>query len=187
MKTSFFYQFNHYPLYMKNFIVSPTKMGTLLPSSPWLCSSILNNIDWNNSYKIAEIGAGNGVISQYTLQRMSSLANLDLYEINNDFIKILNRIDDHRITVHHRSAEYLFGDYDIVISGIPFRSLSKKMGMKILKNARDRLLKNNGSLILFQYTRSCESMFSRYFHFTKERVYLNVPPAWVYTCKPKLN
>lgn len=172
---------------MKNFIVSPTKMGTLLPSSPWLCNAILNNIDWRNSHKIAEIGAGNGVISQDILQHLSSLASLDLYEINNDFIKILNQVDDYRITVHHRSAEYLFSDYDIVISGIPFRSLSKKTSMKILKNIRERLIKNNGSLVLFQYTKGCEPMFSRYFHFTKERVYLNIPPARVYTCQPKLN
>ncbi|MGI3428419.1 class I SAM-dependent methyltransferase [Providencia stuartii] len=187
MKISFFYQINHYPLYMKNFIASPTKMGTVLPSSRWLCNTMLNNIDWRNSYKIAEIGAGNGVITQYILQRMSSLAYLELYEINNDFIKILQKIDDHRTTIHHCSAEYLSGDYDIVISGIPFRSLRKKMGMKILKKVQERLIKNNGSLILFQYTQGCEPMFSRYFSFTKKRVYLNFPPAWVYTCKPKLD
>ncbi|EKT62961.1 class I SAM-dependent methyltransferase [Providencia burhodogranariea] len=185
MKISFFYRINHYPLYMKNFISSPKKMGTIIPSSPWLCNKMLNNIDWNNCAKIAEIGAGDGVITKRILKKITPETLLSVYEINDDFIKVLQRIDDHRMEINHRSAEYLSGDYDAIISGIPFRSLDKKTGMRILKKVHGRLIENKGVFILFQYTRGCESMFERYFSFTKERVYLNIPPAWIYTCQPK--
>ncbi len=89
------------------------------------------------------------------------------------------------MAVNPCSAEYLLGDYDLIISGIPFLSLNKKTSMRILKQVHQSLLKNQGKLVLFQYTQGCEPLFSRYFSFTKERVYRNFPPAWVYTCVPK--
>lgn len=166
-------------------MISPTKMGSLFPSSRWLCDAMVSNIDWEDCLNIAEIGAGNGVMSRYIMNKITPETTLNLYEINNDFIHILNEIDDDRVTVNPYSAEYLLGNYDVIISGIPFLSLNKKTSMKILKMVRNCLIKNKGKLVLFQYTQGCESMFSRYFNFTKTRVYLNFPPAWIYTCEPK--
>ncbi|HHR6456070.1 TPA: class I SAM-dependent methyltransferase [Providencia alcalifaciens] len=185
MIASFFSQKNHYQLYIKNFIASPASMGTVMPSSRWLCYAIVSNIDWRNCIKIAEIGAGNGVMMRYIANEIPEKSSLELYEINRDFIAILNQIDDPRVTVKPCSAEYLRGDYDLIISGLPFLSLHKKTSMRILKKVRQSLLKNHGRLVLFQYTQGCERLFSSYFSFTKERVYRNFPPTWVYTCVPK--
>lgn len=185
MGESFFSHKNHYQLYVKNFIASPASMGTVFPSSRWLCHTMIDNIDWAQCHQIAEIGAGNGVMTRYIVNKITTQTRLDLYEINRDFIDILNQIDDPRVAVNPCSAEYLLGDYDLIISGIPFLSLNKKTSMRILKQVRQSLLKNQGKLVLFQYTQGCEPLFSRYFSFTKERVYRNFPPAWVYSCVPK--
>ncbi|MBP6083614.1 MAG: methyltransferase [Providencia sp.] len=185
MKNFLFNSLNPYKLYIKNFIASPTTMGTIMPSSYWLCDAVLNNIDWENDIHIAEIGAGDGVITKHILQKGTFETSLNVYEINDDFIELLQKIDDRRIVINHRSAEHISGEYNAIISGIPFRSLDKKTGMKILKKVRECLTQKKGVFILFQYTQSCEPMFNRYFNFTKQRVYRNFPPAWVYTCQPK--
>ncbi|MGO2336695.1 class I SAM-dependent methyltransferase [Providencia sp.] len=185
MKIFLFNFINPYKLYIKHFIASPTKMGTIMPSTYWLCDAILNNIDWKNQTQIAEIGAGDGVITKCILRKGTFDTSLNVYEINDEFIQLLQQIDDSRVIINHLSAEHLSGEYDAIISGIPFRSLDKKTGMRILKRASECLTRKKGTFVLFQYTQSCEPMFERYFNFTKQRVYRNFPPAWVYTCQPK--
>lgn len=32
--------------YLQRFIASPRTVGTLAPSSPWLCQAMLNQVDW---------------------------------------------------------------------------------------------------------------------------------------------
>lgn len=177
--------FSSYFLYMKKFITQPKSMGTIMPSSRWLCDAMLKPINWQQDLNIAEIGAGDGVLTKQILECMGEHSLLDAYEIDENFVSILNKVNDSRMSVKHTSAEYLVNNYDIILSGIPFRSLSKRCGLKILKQASHRLASGSGRFILFQYTRGCESMLSRYFTFKKVRVYRNVPPAWVYICQPK--
>lgn len=176
---------NSYKEYIKQFITSPREMGSIIPSSSSLCNTMLSYIDWDKQSKFAEIGAGNGVMTKQILQKSSLNTSLDIYEVNNTFITQLQQIKDNRVVVYPISAEYLQNEYDVIISGIPFLSLNKKIGMRILKKANQCLVAKQGVFILFQYTQSCEKMFSRYFNFTKQRVYLNFPPAWVYVCYPK--
>ncbi|VEH53719.1 hypothetical protein [Providencia rustigianii] len=86
MKPPSLFKISHYQLYIKNFMISPTKMGSLFPSSRWLCDAMVSNIDWEDCLNIAEIGAGNGVMSRYIMNKITPETTLNLYEINNDFI-----------------------------------------------------------------------------------------------------
>ncbi len=176
-----------YFLYVKKFITHPRSMGTIMPSSRWLCDAMLSPVDWNENLNIAEIGAGDGVLTKRILSRMGEHSSIDAYEIDESFVNILNRLEDERISIKHTSAENLAKDYDVILSGIPFRSLSKRSGLKILKQASQSLVAESGRFILFQYTTGCEIMLSRYFTFTKFKIYRNMPPAWIYVCQPKKN
>ncbi|MGU0057517.1 hypothetical protein ACVXG7_28840 [Enterobacter hormaechei] len=57
-------------------------MGTIAPSSRWLCYEMLNKLNWQQDIQIAKLGAGTGVITQQILKRMSSNSVLDVFEMS---------------------------------------------------------------------------------------------------------
>ncbi|HHE4692050.1 TPA: class I SAM-dependent methyltransferase [Proteus mirabilis] len=185
MDLSTYFPLSTYYSYLKRFVLSPTTMGTIAPSSRWLCYEMLNKLNWQQDIQIAELGAGTGVITQQTLKRMSSNSVLDVFEIEPAFANELNKINDPRLTIYTASAEKLDSHYNMIISGLPFLSINRRLGLKILKRVHSELLKTQGCFVLFQYTTRYEKTLSRYFHLEKKRVMLNVPPAWVYYCTPK--
>lgn len=160
-------------------------MGTIAPSSRWLCYEMLDKLNWKRDINVAELGAGTGVITQQILKRMSANSRLDVFEIEPSFEKQLRKINDNRLTIYTASAEQLDNHYHLIISGLPFLSIPKKTGLRILKRVHKELTKTQGCFVLFQYTTRYEKILSRYFHLEKKRVILNVPPAWVYCCRPK--
>ncbi len=170
--------------YLQNFISSPRTMGTLMPSSPWLCHAMLSQIDWTKSLHIDELGAADGVLTRRILNRMRADARLDAFEIEPAFIRKLNLFDDRRLQVMAHSAEHLTGDYDAVFSCLPLLSMPTRISMKILQKTQQQLKAKDGVLVLFQYSHLSEKMLSRYFTWKKIRVVKNFPPALVYICKP---
>lgn len=171
--------------YLQNFISSPRTMGTLMPSSPWLCRAMLGQIDWANSLKIAELGSADGVLTKRILANMRVDAQLQAFEIQSGFVHKLNQINDPRLQVMAHSAEHLDGDFDAIFSCLPLLSIPTRISMKILQKAQKRLKANGGVMVQFQYSHLSEKMLSRYFTWKKIRVVKNFPPALVYVCKPR--
>jgi phospholipid N-methyltransferase len=64
-------------------------------------------------------------------------------------------------------------------------SIPVRISVRILQQARQRLLARNGTLVLFQYSHLSEKLLSRYFHWKRLRVVRNFPPALVYVCTPR--
>ncbi|MBG3090519.1 class I SAM-dependent methyltransferase [Proteus terrae] len=185
MDISTFIPLSTYYSYVKRFVISPTTMGTIAPSSRWLCYEMLDKLNWQQDLQVAELGAGTGVITQQILKRMSLNSSLDVFEIEPSFATELDKINDKRLRVYTTSAEKLNSHYNMIISGLPFLSIPKKTGLRVLKRVHKELLKTQGCFVLFQYTTRYEKTLSRYFHLEKKLVMLNVPPAWVYYCTPK--
>lgn len=171
--------------YIQRFIASPRTVGTLAPSSPWLCQTMLNQVEWIPAMTIAELGAADGVLTRRILSRMEKDVRLQAYEIQSHFIDELNKIDDPRLQVAARSAELLDLHYDAIFCCLPLLSIPTKISMKILQQTQQRLRQRNGSLILFQYSHLSEPLLSRYFTWKKMRVVRNFPPALVYICQPR--
>lgn len=186
MDISTFIPLSTYYSYLKRFVISPTTMGTIAPSSRWLCYEMLDKLNWHQDVQIAELGAGTGVITHQILKRMSAHSSLDVFEIEPSFATELRKIDDKRLRIYTTSAEKLDSHYNMIISGLPFLSINRKLGLKILKRVHSELLKTQGCFVLFQYTTRYEKTLSRYFYLEKRRVIRNVPPAWVYYCTPKI-
>jgi phospholipid N-methyltransferase len=170
--------------YLQNFISSPRTVGTLAPSSPWLCRAMLNQVDWSKTLNIAELGAADGVLTKRILDTMRADAQLQAFEIQPNFVHKLNMLDDQRLQVMAHSAEHLAGDFDVVFSCLPLLSIPVRTSMRILQRTQQRLKENNGVMIQFQYSHLSEKMLSRYFTWKKIRVVKNFPPALVYICKP---
>jgi len=172
--------------YINSFIQSPRSFGTLMPSSPALCEAMVKGVDWNEkSLIVAELGAGDGVLTRHILKAMPEDAKLSAYEINSAFFPELEEIKDPRLIVRKVSAEMLDQPYTIIFSCLPFLSLPLRVSLRIIKATLQILEQTQGTFVLFQYTQRMEKVLSRYFEWERKLVVKNFPPAYVYVCKPK--
>lgn len=174
---------NHFA-YLQQFMASPRTVGTLAPSSPWLCQAMLNQVEWTRALSIAELGAADGVLTKRILGRMRADAGLEAFG-STAFRASAAGIDDRRLQVMAHSATQMATDYDVVFSCLPLLSIPVRISVRILQQARQRLLARNGTLVLFQYSHLSEKLLSRYFHWKRLRVVRNFPPALVYVCTPR--
>ncbi|EAA2100125.1 TPA: methyltransferase domain-containing protein [Salmonella enterica subsp. enterica serovar Bredeney] len=171
--------------YVRQFIKSPRTFGSLAPSSPWLCNRMAELADWTQATTVAELGAGDGVLTRRLLDRMASDAQLDAWEIQPELAGQLRTLAerDHRLQVFSRSAERLERHYDIIFSCLPLLSIPVIPRLRILNRVRERL-NPGGVFIQFQYSTLSEKLLSRYFEWTRVYEVRNIPPAWIYVCTP---
>lgn len=167
--------------YLQEFLSDPRKTGTIAPSSMSLCRTMSDEVDWRQCEQIAELGAGDGVLTRHLLTRMRPDARLVAFETNSRFHPKLMSINDPRLQVIGASAETMSGEYDAIFSGLPLLSLPKNVRHGILERAA-ALLSPQGVFVQFQYTSLSESLLSEYFAWNRRRVLRNLPPAWVYRC-----
>lgn len=165
--------------YLQEFIADPRKTGTIAPSSKALCKTMSDAVDWQSCLRIAELGAGDGVLTRHLLTRMRPDASLLSFETNSRFHPRLAALDDARLQVSGESAETLCGEFDAIFSGLPLLSLPHEVRHRILQQAASQL-STNGVFVQFQYTALCEPLLSGYFAWNRTRVLANLPPAWVY-------
>lgn len=171
--------------YVRQFVSSPRTFGSLAPSSPWLCNRMAGLATWQQANVIAELGAGDGVLTRKLLDRLAPGATLDAYEINSDLVRQLHGLaaNDARLNVVAQSAEHLNRNYDLIFSCLPLLSIPLGPRLRILRQVRERL-NPDGTLIQFQYSSMSEKLLSRYFEWTKIYEVRNFPPAWIYVCTP---
>ncbi|AUH02083.1 methyltransferase domain-containing protein [Prodigiosinella confusarubida] len=167
--------------FVHQFIKHPRSMGSLTPSSITLCNTMAEGANWSSAMAIAELGAGDGVLTRILLSRMQPQARLDAFEISPSLLIKLRAIDDPRLKVRPCSAEYLAGKYDVIFSGLPLLSLPVSVRDAVLSAVRESLTPD-GVFIQFQYTSLTQQDLSRYFIWERTRVLKNIPPAWVYRC-----
>lgn len=167
--------------YLQEFIADPRKTGTIAPSSKALCKTMSDVVDWQHCLRIAELGAGDGVLTRHLLTRMRPDASLLTFETNPRFHPRLAALDDARLQVSGDSAETLCGEFDAIFSGLPLLSLPHEVRHRILQQAASQL-SVDGVFVQFQYTSLCEPLLSGYFAWNRTRVLANLPPAWVYRC-----
>lgn len=173
-------------IYLNSFIQSPRSVGTLIPSSASLCKAMIAEMNWQQTnLKIAELGAGDGVLTKHLLRAMSADSKLSAYEINPLFFEDLECIEDPRLSICKVSAEKLDQPFNVIFSCLPFLSLPLKVSLKILQSVVKILQNTGGSFVLFQYTQKMERVLSRYFEWERKLVMKNFPPAYVYRCTPK--
>lgn len=167
--------------FVQQFIRNPRKMGSITPSSAALCRTMCDAVNWDHSLRVAELGAGDGVLTRHILARMSPQAQLDVFEISPELVENLRGWTDPRMQVRACSAEYLSGEYDVIFSGLPLLSLPPQTREAILSAVHD-VLGPRGVFVQFQYTSLTQPTLSRYFTWQRQRVLKNMPPAWVYRC-----
>ncbi|MDR2452117.1 MAG: methyltransferase [Candidatus Accumulibacter sp.] len=170
--------------YLREFMRTPREIGSILPSSRYLCREMLAAIDWKSAVSLVELGAAEGVLTARILKRMRPDASLTVYEIRPEFVRVLREIRDPRLTICDHSAEFLSGNHDAIISSLPLVTLPKRVALRVLNASMKAIAGRHGGLFVqYQYSSLAERFLSRFFVWRKTFVLRNVPPAHVYTCR----
>ncbi len=166
-------------------------LGSLIPSSRFLVERLLKKVDWDRARTIVEYGPGVGTITGNILDRMKPNTRLVVFEMNEDFVRYLNRtFPDPRLHVVHGSAENVQRELerlkldgaDYIISGIPFTTMPEELRDEIMRESR-AALNPGGAVLVYQFTRAVLPYLRSHF----PKVYqdfepLNILPARLFYC-----
>ena len=167
-------------------------MGSVAPSSRFLCRAIARKINPEKDKIVVELGPGDGVITRFILNGLSPDARLVIFEINPVFIeKISATFNDPRMTIVHDTAENMghhfremgIQEVDCFVSGIPFVMLPESLTERITRECQS-WLREGGRFIQFHYSPLLLRLYRRVFrNLHVEVVAFNIPPAIVISCE----
>lgn len=167
-------------------------VGALNPSTRFLGEKMIENVDFETSKLIIELGPGTGVFTDIIMEYLADDAKLLVFELNDHFYEQLaDRINDPRVQVIHDSAEhiekYLTDDerknVDVIISSLPLTVFPEKLRNAVVSTAHASL-KDNGIYKQFQYSLQAKKLLeSKYDDVSIKFTLKNFPPAFVYTCQ----
>jgi|SRR6476661_6513961 len=181
--------------FVEEFLRNPATVGSLVPSSRELTEAVMAPIDFARAGCIVEYGPGTGVFTDIIIRRRRAETVVLLVEVNRRFCQLLQQRYSGQPNVHvvHGSADktagYLDGlgapRADYVVCGLPFSSLPRRQGWRILEHTQQQVLRPEGRLILFQYSLRNKKLFGRFFRLLNDQqVLLNLPPAHVLLYEP---
>ncbi|MHC4455514.1 MAG: class I SAM-dependent methyltransferase [Planctomycetota bacterium] len=162
----------------------PKQIGTFTESSKFLAKKMVQEID--GTINVIEFGSGTGAVTLEILRRLPKNGRLTCFEINSNFCKCLEGIEDSRLKVVNDDAQnceqYVDG-LDCIVSGLPLSLLAKSQRERILDIAS-----KSKRYIQLQYTPLLRKKMRNYFSDVKIKfVPLNFPPAFIYICKAPLD
>lgn len=181
--------------FLKEFMKSRKIIGAVSPSSKFLAKKMLEGINFNETKVIVEYGAGTGVFTREIVSKMAKNTKLLVFELHEPFFKKLEEefsaypnvfvICDSAANVLKHLEENHETHTDIIVSSLPFTNFETNLTIRILK-AAEQALRKNGSFIQFQYSLNAKKILSKIFEMKSVQfVPINIPPAFVYTCKKK--
>ncbi len=167
-------------------------VGSLAPSSRALARAMALQMNPTQAQVVVELGPGDGIITQYLLERLQPEARLIVVEINPVFVeRIRARFQDERLLIIHDSAAYLSRHFqqlgiesaDYFVSALPFTTLPPTLARHIVRACYHQL-RPGGRFIQFHYVPFMARFYRRIFErVTMQWVAWNFPPAFVLTCE----
>lgn len=176
--------------FFRGFVRNPRGVGYVVPSSRALARNLITASELGGARVIVEYGAGTGILTQEILEAMPWDCKLIAMEIDPRFATLLRkRFRDPRLTIYQGSAVELavaLGKIeadcaDVVISGIPFSTLSLDLVREILATTRENL-RVGGRFSSYQFRSHARALAEPYFGAARVRAALwNLPPMRIYT------
>jgi phospholipid N-methyltransferase len=175
-------------LFIQEFLKNPLKIGSIIPSSRYLERRIVEAARVSSANAVVELGAGTGGTTRAILRAMPRHATLLSIELNPHFHSLLTGIEDDRLIAHLGSAcdlEEILSLYEldapeVIISGIPFSTMSRGSGIRTLEAIASQLTPD-GSFVAYQVSRRvatlCEPLLGSGEISTE---LLNIPPMRVF-------
>ncbi|WP_442870452.1 class I SAM-dependent methyltransferase [Aneurinibacillus sp. Ricciae_BoGa-3] len=150
---------------------------------------MVNPIDWSKAENIAELGAGTGIFTRYLHENKQPGCKVVVFERDTNMRERLQSMypDLH---YHDNASEILLAmksygieQFDYILSGLPFTNFPQTLRNQIMQGV-EKSLKPGGLFIAFQYSLQMRKQLEERFEQVRLNfVPLNVPPAFVYTCK----
>ncbi len=174
--------------FLQGFLTRPKQVGSILPSSRFLERRLIRCGRIAEAELVVELGPGTGGTTRALLRSMQPAARLLAIEINRRFAELLREIGDPRLLVHQGSAEELpdalachgLGHPDVIVSGIPFSTMTRAVGTGILRAVHDSL-EPGGRFVAYQVRDRVEELGRSVFGRAAVQLEpLNVPPMRVY-------
>jgi phospholipid N-methyltransferase len=187
--------FNFWNEYLRNF----REIGTIGPDSAGCVNGLLKAVPFESADLILEYGAASGSVTREILKRKNPESTLICFEKNHAFYSLLGKtvrgrnffvVNDAVFTAANILSsrfEIMDGSVDCIISTLPCSSLKFD---ELLRKSVVPLLKDDGIFVQYMHTVSAFKGFRlrpvlrKYFsRIDSDFVFLNLPPALVYTCR----
>lgn len=174
---------------VKTFLRQPIQVATVMPSSKKLIEAIADRDCVRKASTVVELGPGAGGTTAGLLANMRPESTLLAIEKTKAFDQVLQQIADPRLRIEYADAmrmlEFLqdhdLGLVDVVVSGIPFSTLSEQVGKRIAQSVHEAL-RPGGTFIAYQVHNDIERYTRSLFGPSKtDRVLWNLPPLTVYS------
>jgi phospholipid N-methyltransferase len=180
---------DHRLAFLRGFLKKPKQVGSIIPSSRFMEKRIVRIAELQRADVVIELGPGTGGTTRALLDHMKQDARLLAMEINPHFVRLLRRtLRDPRLIVHEGSAgeigsaleEHGLAAADVILSGIPFSTMQREVGLEILRSVHDNLAPT-GRFIAYQFRDRVENLGRRVFGSPQVQTeLLNVPPMRIY-------
>lgn len=175
-------------LFLKEFLKNPRQVASIIPSSRFLERRIVEISEIRTARTVVELGAGIGGTTMAILAAMLPDAKLLSMEINLHFCSLLNHVSDERLIVHCGSAQEIraalsrhgLSAPDVVISGIPFSTMKRRIGSLILEEIAATLIPG-GRFVAYQISNQVDELSRPLLGPARvEMEFLNIPPMRLY-------
>jgi phospholipid N-methyltransferase len=174
--------------FLQGFLKYPHLVGSVIPSSRFLERRLIESSGAGSARIVVELGPGTGGTTRAIMRAMRRDARLLAIEINPQFASLLQSEPDPRLTVYHGSAEHIrealrangMDAPDVVVSGIPFSTISPKLGSRIIQEVWDSLAPG-GRFVAYQFRDRVAILGRELLGDPRIEVeFLNVPPMRFY-------
>ncbi len=180
---------DHRLAFLRGFLKKPKEVGSIIPSSRFMEKRIVRAAELARADVVIELGPGTGGTTRALLSHMKPQARLLAMEINPHFVRLLRRtIRDPRLIVHEGSAQEIgsaladngLAAADVILSGIPFSTMQREVGLGILHSVYDNLAPS-GRFVAYQFRDRVGNLGRHVFGSPHvETELLNVPPMRIY-------
>ncbi len=176
-------------LFLRRWLAHPLKVGSVLPSSPFLGRLVAKHVRRDPDQYVVELGAGTGTVTKALLQSGIPAAQLFVVEIDPDLCVFLRRelpeariIQGDATKLHDMLPPDSLGKIRTVVSGIPMLPIPVEVQGRML-DSWFGVIAPGGKVL--QYTYSLASPIPEAKHGLKGKrcgiEMRNVPPAWVWS------
>lgn len=179
--------------FFQQFLKHPRQIGSVIPSSRFLEQRILEAAGVATSRSIVELGPGMGGTTRAILRAMPQDARLLSIEINPLFHTMVSGIEDDRLIAHLGSAcelreiisKYQLNAPTAVISGIPFSTMERSEGCRVLE-AVASILAPDGCFVAYQVSNRVASLCRPYLGQEQSAIEpFNIPPMRIFQWRKK--
>jgi len=177
------------------FLRHPFQVGSIIPSSQFLMRRVVDVAGIGSAATIVELGPGNGGLTRAILRAAPAHARVLSIELDPRLHELVCDIDDERLIAHlgdaHRLkdtlSQYGLGAPEMIVSGIPFSTMSMLSGSQLLSKISS-VLSPGGRFVAYQLSKRVAILARPFMEAEHMEVELfNIPPMRVYRWEKRGN